>query len=372
MALAKVRIRIVNINTMQGIQAKLDAVFVGHPGQDWHVVTSPQGIVDVGLTPGDYVVTVSSPGFVTYDWPIHIELDGEITQGLVPITTGQMSIRVEGREFYIGSGRYKPKMASDFLLVLKKKNGEDIRPIIQQRKQAGADMLRIFTNCKIIADFDARSYDVRAVLGATLDDIHSEGMRAQVEGFADVQIQGLTVEEQKAHQNAVVDTIRSRGSLDLYDLGNEIDKNGVDANNFTKPVGVVSSKGSLQNNKPPHAPYWDYGVFHPRRDGDNYYFSKYLSDITPQSEIYVGVEGEPPANIPVVPDEPIGFQSTNDPGKRANYPGFAYRIGSIYSMYLNGVCFHSTNGVFSDLFDEVTWQCALAFFRGCDDGRKGW
>jgi hypothetical protein len=369
--LAKIRIKIVDITTLQGIQAKLDTVFVGHPGQDWHVVTGPNGIVDVGLTPGDYVVTITSTGYITFDWPIHIQDSGEISQGLTPLPTG-IAIRTSGREFTIGGQRYKPKMASDFLLIYKKLHGIDIKPIIAQRKEAGADFLRIFTCCRNIADLNPRNYDVQAVLGATLDDIHSFDMRAQVEGFADVQLIGLTIDEQHLHQNNVCSAIRSRGAVDLYDLGNEIDKNGIDANNFTKPTGVISSKGSLQNNKPPHAPYWDYGVYHPRRDGDDYYVSKYLSDITPQCEIYTGVEGEPLANIPVIPDEPIGFQSTNDSGHRANYPGFAYRLGSIYSMYLNGSCFHSTNGILSDLFDEVTMACAYDFFDGCDDARKGW
>ncbi len=369
--LAIVNIEIVDLATLQGIPAKLDAIFLFHPGQDWHVPTNPNGQVQVKLTPGDYIITISSQGYQTFDWNVHIELDGTIRQGLVKVSAG-LAIKTSGREFIIGGQRYKPKMASDFLLLEKKAKKEDIRPLLAQRKTAGADFLRIFTMAKIIADFNPKTYDVKQVLTETLTDIHDFGMRAQVEGFADVQLIGLTVDEQQHHQDVCAEVIRSLGSLDLYDLGNEIDKNGIDANNFTKPAGVTSSKGSLQNNKPPKAPYWDFGTYHPRRDGSDYYFSKFLSDITPQCEIYIGVEGEPPANIPILPDEPIGFQTTNDPGHRANYPGFAYRLGSIYSMYLNGVCFHSTNGVFSQPFDDVTLACAKAFFKGCDDGRNGW
>jgi hypothetical protein len=369
--MAKVRIKIVDLATLQGITAKLDGIYIGHPDLPFHVTTGPNGIFDAGLGQGDYVITVSSPGYATFDWPVHIENDGEITQGLVKFVSGA-AITTQGREFMIAGQRYKPKLASDFLLVFRKKNGEDITPILQQRKNAGADMVRIFTCCRNIADLNPKNYDVRFWLGATLDDIHSFGMRAEVEGFADVQLIGLTIPEQQVHQDIVCDVIRSKGSMDLYDLGNEIDKNGIDANNFSKPVGVTSSPGSLQNNKPPPAPYWDFGTYHPRRDGDDYYFSKYLSDITPQCEIYVGVEGRPPMNHPVLPDEPIGFQAINDPGKRANHPGFAYRIGSIYMMYLNGSCFHSTNGVFSEMYDDVTMQCAVACFKGMDDGKQGW
>ncbi len=369
--MAQVRIEIVDLTTLIGISAKLDAVYTGHPGLDWHAVTGPNGVFNAGLDRGDYVITVSSPGYVTFNWNVHIEDDGTIKQGLIKITAGATLI-ADGREFKIAGQRYKPKLCSDFLLVQKKAIGEDIKPILEQRKSAGADMVRIFTMAKNIADFNPRTYDVADILDKTLNDIHSFGMRAEVEGFADVQLIGLTLSEQQTHQVTVCNVIKSKGSMDLYDLGNEIDKNGIDANNFTKPPGVTSSRGSLTNNMPPHAPYWDFGVYHPRRDGNDYYFSKFLSDITPQSEIYFGVQGEPPANIPILPDESIGFQTVNENGRRSNYPGFAYRIGSIYSMYLNGSCFHSTNGIFSDLFDEVTMKCAIAHFKGCDDARQGW
>lgn len=370
--MAKVRIEIVDLVTGKGILAKLDAIYVNHPDLPWHAVTGPNGVFESpNLGEGDYVITVSSQGYSTFEWNVHIKDDGTIRQGLIKLQSGA-AITVKGREFYINDQRYKPKLCTDFLLVYKKSLGQDIKPILTQRKAAGMDMVRIFTMAKNIADFNPKTYNVKSVLSATLDDIHSFGMRAEVEGFADVQLIGLSLQEQQLHQNIVCGVVREKGSVDLYDLGNEIDKNGIDANNFSKPQGVISSRGSLQNNKPPHAPYWDFGVYHPRRDGNDYYFSKYLSDITPQCEIYIGVEGEPPANIPILPDEPIGFQSVNEDGRRSNYPGFAYRIGSIYTMYLNGSCFHSTNGIFSEMFDDITMQCALAFSEGCDDGRQGW
>ena len=369
--MAKVRIEIVDVNTLRGIQARLDAMYVNNPGLDWHAMTGPNGMFYAELGEGDYIITVSSQGYFTFDWNVHIKDDGTIRQGLEPSLVGG-NIKVNDREFYIAGQKYKPKLCTDFLLVYKKSLGQDIKPILAQRKAVGVDMVRIFTCCKNIADLNPRNYDVNAVLGATLNDIHSFEMHAEVEGFADVQLIGLTLQEQLTHQNIICDVIRQKGSIDLYDLCNEYDKNGINPDDFTKPSGVVSSRGSRQNNKPPKAPYWDFGTYHPRRDGDNYYFSKYLSDMTPQSEIYMGVEGEPTANIPILPDEPIGFQTINDPGHRSNYPGYAYRIGSIYSMYLNGSCFHSTNGIFSEMFDDVTLACAKAFVKGCDDARNGW
>jgi hypothetical protein len=369
--MAKVIIEIVDLATLVGIPAKLDAIYLGHPGLDWHVPTGPDGVVETNLGPGDYVITITSPGYSTFNWNVHIELDGTIRQGLVKISGGA-AIGVQGREFTIAGQRYKPKMCSDFLLVYHKSRGINITHLLQERKQCGADMLRIFTCCRNIADLDPRKYDVRAILTETLNEIHSFGMRAQVEGFADVNLIGLTLQEQLHHQDVCCDVIRSLGSMDLYDLGNETDKNGVDPNNFPKPSGVISSRGSLQNNQPPISPYWDYGVYHPRRDGTDYYFSKWLSDITPQSELYIGVQGRPQMDCPVLPDEPMGFAALNEAGRRSNHAGFAYRVGSIYSMYLNGSCFHSTNGVFSEPFDSVTAECAIACFNGMDDAKQGW
>ena len=368
--MAAVRIEIVDLATMQGIPAHLDGKDLTR-NLEFHVVTGSNGVFNANLGPGNYIITVSSSGYTSVDWPVHIENDGTIRQGLSKLSNTQ-AIKVSGREFLIAGQRYRPKMCSDFLLVKRKADGEDIIPVLQQRKSIGVDMVRIFTMARIIADFNPHTYDVRAVLSATLNDIHSVGMRAQVEGFADVQLIGLTIPEQQAHQDIVCDVIRTLGSMDLYDLCNEYDKNGIEPNNFTKPVGVISSKGSKQNNKPPAAPYWDYGTYHPRRDGNDYYFSKFLSDITPQCEIYVGVEGEPPATMPVIPDEPIGFAENNVDGRRSNYAGYAYRLGVIYSMYLNGVCFHSDEGIQSVPFTGNTLTCGQRFFKGCDDARQGW
>jgi len=281
-------------------------------------------------------------------------------------------ITVSGKDFQVNGMRYKPKACSDFLLVYKKSQGIDITPILKQRKEAGADMLRIFTMAFNIANFNPRTYNVMQTLSSTLDDIHSFGMRAEVEGFADVQLIGLNPAEQQMHHDTVCAVIRDKNSVDLYDLVNEMEKNGIDSSQFIQPAGIISSSGSRQNNKPPKPPYWSFGTFHPRRDGEDYYFSKWRADMTPQSEVYYGVEGEPAPNMPIFPDEPRGFAAINENGKRSNYPPYAYQLGVTYGMFLNGSCFHSTNGIFSDLFDDVTLQCAKLYFQGCSDAEKGW
>ncbi len=291
---------------------------------------------------------------------------------LISLTSvGLSQITISGKDFLLNNQRFKIKGCSDFLLLYRKSIGQDIRPILEQRKKIGVDTLRIFTMAYNIVQFNPKTYDVGFWLNELLDEMSIFELRAEIEGFADVQFIGLTNAEQQKHHEIVTNVIRTKNNA-IYDLCNEFDKNGIIPSRFNKPNGVISSSGSRQNNKPPTKPYWDYGTFHPRRDGEDYYFSKWRADVGPSSEVYYGVEGESEPNFPIVADEPRGFATDNDPGRRSNNPAYAYQIGWLYGTFLNGAMFHSTNGVYSELFDDVTLKCAIQFLKGCNDAEQSW
>lgn len=281
-------------------------------------------------------------------------------------------ISVLNREFIVDGVKYRPKACTDFLLIQKHATGQDITPILKQRQSLGFDMVRTLTMANNIAQFSPMTYDVQKIVPEVLELCHQFGLRMEVEGFADVQLIGLTKTEQMDHHILVTNIIRQMSNIDIYDLVNEYEKNGIIPDDFPRPNLIISSKGSRVDNKPPKSPYWNFTTYHPRRDGEDYYFSKWRADIGAQSEVYNGVEGEPSIPCPVFPDEPRGFDETNDPNRRSNYPGYAYQIGWLHSVFHNGAMFHSTDGINSNLFRPITLQCAKAFIKGCNDARQGW
>lgn len=350
---------------------------------NWQGLTDVAGNFDsgspqdgMGLAPGSYHLKLTKPGYQdtwieSKDKPTVIGGPGTITWAM-PLVHGK-GISVSGKEFLLSGHRWKPIGCTDFLLVQRKSQGQDIQPILEQRKKVGFDTVRIFTMCHNIVHFDPRSYDVQGVLSDTLDVIGSFDMNAEVVGICDAVELGLNKEEQQKHHQLVTDVLRTKHNV-IYELANEFEKNlnNIEPGEFPKPTGVISCSGSRVNNDPPKQPYWDYCTFHPRRDGEDPYFSKWRADIGPQSEVYNGVMGNPPVNHPIFVNEPRGFASENIPGKRSNEPRYAYQIGWLYHIFLNGSVFHSTNGITSDLFDEITERCAYSFVIGCIDAVQGW
>lgn len=362
-----------------------------------------QGVGVKGLGPMNYVafdidanwpdshLFINSDGYKPYSHHVSLPLDGKnkdiILAGdgptgpdiinfpqLEPIQKfNKLSpISVLNREFIVDGFKYKPKACTDFLLIQKHAIGQDIRPILEERQSLGFDMVRVLTMANNIAQFSPMTYDVNKIVPEVLELCHQYGLRAEVEGFADVQLIGLNEAEQMDHHILISNIIRQMDNIDIYDLVNEYEKNGINPDRFPRPSLIVASKGSRVDNKPPKSPYWSFTTFHPRRDGEDYYFAKWRADVGAQSEVYNGVEGEPIIMCPVFPDEPRGFDEINDPNRRSDYPGYAYQIGWLHSVFHNGAMFHSTDGINSRLFRSNTLQCSKAFIKGCDDARKGW
>jgi hypothetical protein len=352
---------------------------------NWQGLTNSEGNFDtgkpedgLGLTPGKYLIHLTKDGYKD-NWiesptvPATLMNSGIVTWGMERLSSTALApVSITNREFIVNGGRYRPIMCTDFLLIYRYIQGHDIRPILEQRKNLGFDMVRILTMAHNIVHFSPQTYDVKTVLSQVLELIHDYDLRAEVEGFADVQFLGLSVAEQQFHHKLCNDIIRSLGNIDLYDLCNEYDKNGINPDDFVQPTGTISSRGSRQNNKPPKSPYWSFGTYHPRRDGSDYYFSKYRADVGAQSEVFMGVEGEPVLLKPAMPDEPIGFADVAIDGKRANYTGFAYQIGWLHSVFQSAACYHCDLGIMSLLFEGIQLNCAKAFLQGCEDARQGW
>jgi hypothetical protein len=154
-------------------------------------------------------------------------------------------------------------------------------------------------------------------------------------------------------QNEVIEIIKNQKNS-FYSLGNENEKNGFNADNFTKPSGIISACGSgltggpapLSRSKP-----WDIQFQHLRRD------SKMFIDIPPVDAPTYWLEHK------LLFDETIGFADFNDTGRRTNNADWAYKMGRGMSAW-NGGVIHLHSGGHSQPLGSIEELCKDEFVRG--------
>lgn len=141
---------------------------------------------------------------------------------------------------------------------------------------------------------------------------------------------------------------------------NEPFKNGIDVTRVIPPKwgNVIRSSGAYGDNQPDFNAVLDYIDFHPNRDSGEYYWPKWLYDLTASATV---IMGEFP--VPCIFGEPMGADETDQPGRRSNNPEFFERLGSIVG-WCGGVTFHSQNGLTGDGLGPVQSACAARFFKG--------
>lgn len=287
-------------------------------------------------------------------------------------------ISIQGFDFTVGGKLYKVKECSDFISFYRFLKGEDITEVVKQRKQLGFDTLRVGGMFKNIVNFRPQDFsNFYSRLGdyATfLDDLE---MRFEFFIFADAQDVMPNIDSQRTHFNKVNEVLIGRANV-FEELGNEYgdwrendwSKNGFNPNNFMKPQGIMYSAGSGTGDVPPIPIQQDYGTFHCRRDGEEKYFAKCIADIADSGVIYYGWDTYPGMHKPWIHNEPKGFAEVRKSGSRSDSIREAYSMGWMGTRFDNGICYHSDQGIQSQLFTNKQLACAEAFVIGCNDAMK--
>jgi hypothetical protein len=268
------------------------------------------------------------------------------------VKLGLSRIQTSGRQFVTESGDgWGMKGCSDFALGNLFRLGQDITPILQQRKDAGANTLRIFTMWAADPAFQLPTLDwLPDVL--TLLELHQ--LYAEVVALCDCQV----LLPDQAHQHARVDFIAGilSGRPHFFQLGNEYQKNGFDPYGFPRPEGVMlASRGSNIQDGNVVNPAWDYVSHHPARKNTWEWVVK-GTDAIYQQRLGLG-NG--------VSDKPLVYGEIEKAGADWTDPE-AYRVFSQISLASGaaGVTFHSVAGLTSALWDDTQYQCAVACYQG--------
>jgi hypothetical protein len=269
-------------------------------------------------------------------------------------------ITTNGRDFVKNGSKWIYKGVTDFALYLRYLHGEDITQLIVQRKNAGANTFRVIGMAAYMFNLNPKNEpNYYGALPAFARLFADHGCYLEFVAFADAQVVMPDQQEQFNHWAQVANQLRPETNIFL-ELVNEYPKNGVDPGVFSKPDGILCSRGSGLADEAPFLPGWDYHTWHGRRDDPKVMFSA-------EDMWYVG-EGSGPNGLhqyptrPVIHDEPIGFSDVNQPGRRSNVPYLARVMGLTATAYGAGGTFHSEPGLLSIGWSAHVDMLARTFF----------
>ncbi len=279
---------------------------------------------------------------------------GPSTGPFAPPQLVPWNIEVTGKLFSNqGGALYRWKSCTDFLLLKRYYDGENILPILADRAAAGATMVRVLGMCVNIANFDPHNYPNYLVdLPTFAGVLAGAGFDFEFVVFADAQaIPGFQqVGDQQSWLSQVRAALLGQPNV-VIELVNEGFQNGVDFRNHTRPQGILSCADSDQ--KPddfPAVPPWDYATLHTPRDNEWPRKAKNAMEVADQ------------LGRPAVNDEPMGADEVNIPGKRSNVPDDFFDYAAVSMLLAAGATFHSTDGITSVPFRATTLACANSFY----------
>lgn len=278
-------------------------------------------------------------------------------------------IQVRGRAFYLETGApFVYLEGTDFNLYSRYLSGEDITPLLAQRRDAGIQMLRIFTAydiCPVVTP------SCRQTIGRLLPSEHPN-YYASIAPFSNlvakyglyIEFVGLTAgpdgkvlptnNDKILHWNSLKAAVAPLTNVQL-ELINEWDHpaNKIPEELYTllhrTTAPTLSSRGSAIQDVDPKTPGWDYLTYHPATWGEY-----------PRKPGHNGWETSVKFKLPVANNEMIRY-----PDSTSNLD-HAYDMGLGCKFFGTPCTLHSVSGKNSTLFNNVELAAAKAMRAGMD------
>jgi len=286
---------------------------------------------------------------------------GIVKEMLPPPPVAPKNIIVDGHFFGLSNGeRWTAIECSDFALLAKYTNGEDIRPVLQQRSDCGFNLLRVWTAFDIpgIGTFTTIDY---AKIPPFVQLCYSYGLYVEFTGYTGINDPyhwAKLVEAAHACAASPYSTV-----YPIMELVNELDQNTNEPDAWgrvfnpgwypTPPPGLITSHGSNGSQAAPVRPAWSYETFHTnmanewwRKTGHN------------AMEFTEGAEGLAASGVPTLTNENTRYLD----GENSRMHSYDAAAGA--ALLCAGSCFHSVNGKASVLWSEEEANCASLWAAG--------
>ena len=255
------------------------------------------------------------------------------------VTRGKFFRRADGTPF-------TAIQTSDFNLFNRYQRGEDIRPILQERKDLGFNLLRVWT-----------LYDLAPGIGVLLDPDYGK-----LPAFLDlcatygfyVELTAYTSTERVEHWGKLVVAVQGKTNV-LLELVNEL-AHSVNAlehfSEYQKPAGILASHGSNGMDIPVVQPIWDYVTLH--------------SNGEYQEQRKIGHNAMELWDGPTLTNETSRFPDVGmwKGQTLARQQELAYDAAAGAALLAAGACFHTVSGKTSSLFTEAERTVAAAWVAG--------
>ncbi len=279
-----------------------------------------------------------------------------------PVVATLAPLHIDGLAFVDATGHeFRWKGVTDFVLFSRYVHGEDITPVLKDRRSVGANLVRTFgmlaswgnpasSSADGVIHFYPQDYpDYFDKLRSFLDLLKLYELRCEFVVFADAQIVMPDQGQQLAHWNRVAVSIGDKTNV-LLQVVNQGKKNGVDPTVFPNPQDawpnlLASRDSGMEADNPPAPNGFAYSAYTSSR-GDIKWFVEQGSSM--YYLIYGWGPGEPWQGTRQVSilDEPMGASETNQPGRRSNDPALFKQLARSL-VWGNGATFHCDDCVMS-------------------------
>jgi hypothetical protein len=255
-----------------------------------------------------------------------------------------------GQFFRAGGERFTVIQASDFSLFKRYLDGEDIEPIVDQRRALGFNTLRVWLlNRSVVVNGGIHPDDYPGFYEALARFVDVVGLYVELTVFTSTQGLMANVWDQQAHLDRTADAVRGKPNV-ILELANEIDQyDNAPSPLLVRPSGVLISRGSngADSVPPRHDAPWDYELYH-TNDLDEF-----------QRKVgHNAMEWADQSGRPCLSNENTRYV---DRDRSATH---AYDAAMGAALLCAGSCFHSQAGKTSTLFTGTELDCARAWVEG--------
>lgn len=269
------------------------------------------------------------------------------------VTVGQY-FRLETGERFTWIG------ASQFNLLNRFRNGEDITPILTQLRDLRFNAVRVFTvydicptgaGCQAIGR-SAPTPDLYAAIPYFAAKLASYGLYAELVGFTGPYGLIPTDEAKVQHWESLMAASQGLPNITL-ELVNEYDHPanvGIPISRLRRPTGNISSHGSGTQDQEPLKPFWDYATYRPG-SGNEWMRKVAHNGMEDVADKY---------NIVTVANETTRFPDNDGNAQHA----FDAAAGA--ALLSAGAVYHSVEGKSSVPWTGVSLEAAKAWAQGAN------
>lgn len=274
------------------------------------------------------------------------------------VSSSAPQLSIDGQFFRSHGERWTVVQSSDFSLLKRFLEGEDVSAVLQERAVVGFNCLRVWTlNQSVVGQvypdgIHPNQYpDFYDRVRAFVQLCGSFGLAVELTAFTSCVPLMPDKNAQGEHWIRLQAAVRGLGNV-LLELVNEHNwgsgENSPDRALWSmRPSGILASSGSSTADAPPPEPVWDYVLYH----------SNGLSEW--QRKVgHNAMEWADHFHCPAMSNENTRYPD-ND-----SSPTRAYDAAAAASLLCAGACFHSQSGKFSRRFDPIELEAARAWVAG--------